>query len=137
MELILDFGSFWKPATAVFISWFVAQFLKAAINLRDKNPVSFLQDGGQISGHAATVSALATVMLLETGLSLLFLMSLVIAAIVIKDAMGVRYETSKHSTFLNKLTKEDDFKIVGHSPIEVLTGITFGLIIPILIYSVL
>ena len=137
MELILDITNFWKPFIAVFGTWLLVQLLKAGVNYRANKPISFLQNGGQISGHAATTIALATVILLETGLSLLFLIALVIAAIVINDAVGVRQETSKHSVFLNKLTQKQDYQIVGHDAIEVLTGATFGIIIPILLYSLL
>ena len=137
MELVLDISNFWKPFLAVFGTWFVVQVLKAGLNYRANTPMSFLQNGGQISGHAATTVALASTILLETGLSLLFLISLVLAAIVINDATGVRRETSKHSTFLNKLTQRKDYRIVGHDPIEVLTGVTFGIIIPLIIYALL
>lgn len=139
MELNLDPTNFWKPLLAIIISYVVAQGVKMILHVRAGKLVSvkrfFFEDGGMPSGHSANVAGLSTVILIETGFSLLFLITLVFAIVVLKDAVSIRYETSRHSEFLNKLTKQNSFKIVGHTPREMFAGVGIGIIVPVLLYS--
>ena len=124
-------------------SWFVAQMLKVIINAvinRKLDWERLVGDGGMPSGHSATVSSLAMLALLRCGPgSFEFAVCAILAIIVCHDAMGVRLETGKQAQMLNEivrtvevLTKQDlpEVKLkelVGHTPIQVLAGITIGL----------
>ena len=124
-------------------SWFVAQVLKVIINAvinRKLDWERLVGDGGMPSGHSATVSSLAMLALLRCGPgSFAFAVCAILAIIVCHDAMGVRLETGKQAQMLNEiirtvevLTKQDlpEVKLkelVGHTPIQVLAGITIGL----------
>ena len=123
-------------------SWLFAQLLKVAINAFLTKKLDWerlVGDGGMPSGHSATVSALAMTALLCCGPgSFEFAVCAVLAIIVCHDAMGVRLETGKQAQMLNEiirtvevLTKQDlpEVKLkelVGHTPVQVLAGITIG-----------
>ena len=123
--------------------WFSAQVLKVVINavLNKKLDLERLVgDGGMPSGHSATVSSLAVFALLQCGPgSFEFAICAILAIIVCHDAMGVRLETGKQAQMLNEmirivevLSKQDlpEVKLkelVGHTPIQVLAGITIGI----------
>ena len=102
--------------------------------------------GGMPSSHSATVCA----MLVATGRycgvnSAVFAVAAVLSIIVMYDAMGVRYETGEQAKLLNRMftewmDQESDAlpflkngkklkEMVGHTPIEVLTGAVLGILI--------
>ncbi len=143
MEYILDFLSNKYFLTAV-CAWTVAQVLKVIIHAfvyKTWDIKRLFGDGGMPSGHSATVSSLATVCALSFGLdSFEFAISGILAIIVCHDAMGVRREAGKHAKLLNILV--DSFEsfsknelpevalkeFVGHTPLQVITGIILGII---------
>ena len=123
-------------------SWLVAQVLKVMINAIINKKLDWerlVGDGGMPSGHSATVSSLAMFALLRSGPgSFEFAVCAILAIIVCHDAMGVRFETGKQAQMINEiirtvevLSKQDlpEVKLkelVGHTPIQVLAGITIG-----------
>ena len=123
--------------------WFTAQLIKVLINLflQKKLILERLSgDGGMPSGHSATVSSLAIFAALRCGCgSFEFAVTAILAIIVCHDAMGVRQETGKQAVIINemvlqfeKLMKQDitdiDLKeLVGHTPLQVIAGITVGI----------
>ena len=123
-------------------SWFIAQAIKVIINLCVTKKLSWERmfgDGGMPSGHSATVSSLAIFTALRCGTgSFEFAVTAILAIIVCHDAMGVRQEAGKQAMVINdmvaqfeKLLKQDivdiDLKeLVGHTPLQVLAGITLG-----------
>ena len=123
-------------------SWLIAQVMKVIINFCVTRQLSWERlfgDGGMPSGHSATVSSLAIFAALRCGCgSFEFAVSAILAIIVCHDAMGVRQETGKQAVIINemvqqfeKLMKQDitdiDLKeLVGHTPLQVLAGITVG-----------
>ena len=128
--------------------WFVAQILKTLIHLIiSKKFVAerLVGSGGMPSSHSATVCALVTATCYEYGAgSFEFAISLILAIIVMYDAMGVRYETGEQAKVLNRLFTEwmdqgiEQFQfphgkklkeMVGHTPIEVLTGAALGIVL--------
>ena len=133
--ITLDVAPFLKPALALVLTFLIAQALKMFNDARAGHRVLWVGNGGMPSSHTATVVGLAMVVLFEQGLSLLFLAVVVGALIVINDAVGVRWEASRHSLFLNELSKKEQFKIVGHRPLEVLAGAAVGVIVPVIVYS--
>ena len=124
-------------------SWTVAQVLKVIIHAIITKTWDFSRlfgDGGMPSGHSATVSSLATITGLSYGLgSFEFAISLTLAIIVCHDAMGVRREAGKHAKLLNilvdsyeKFSKNELPEVVlkefvGHTPLQVTTGILLGI----------
>ena len=124
--------------------WFVAQILKTIIHfIFTKKFVAerLVGSGGMPSSHAATVCALATASCIEYGAgSFPFAISLILAIIVMYDAMGVRRETGIQARVLNDIMKvfddmgrkelsaQDKLKeFVGHTPLQVLIGAILGI----------
>lgn len=129
--------------------WFVAQILKTIIHMIiNKKFVAerLVGDGGMPSCHSATVCALATASCLEYGPgSAEFAITLILATIVMHDAMGVRWETGIQAKVLNdiletfekmgrsELSAQEKLKeFVGHTPLQVLMGAILGVIIALL-----
>ena len=95
------------------------------------------------SSHTATVVSLCIACLIQEGAtSPLFAITLILAIVVIIDALGVRYETGKQAQVINKITKElfsgkmEEFntglkELVGHTPFQVFMGALVGIAVPI------
>lgn len=131
--------------------WAVAQVLKMiiyAVLNKEFSIERLFGDGGMPSGHSATVSAMAMISLLNYGVgSFEFALTMMLAIIVMHDAMGVRLETGKQAKVLNDMIEllvekkyvqafsEERLKeFVGHTPLQVGAGCILGLIIGILLY---
>jgi len=120
-----------KVVMAVFLTWFIAHFIKffnASINHRKIVLKQFFAVGGMPSAHAATVTSLSISILLEEGLSTTFVVAVVLALIVMRDALGVRAVVDKHTLKLNK-GKITQSERVGHTITEVVAGIVIGIVI--------
>lgn len=131
-------------------SWFVAQVIKTIIYaIINKKFVleRMVGDGGMPSCHSATVSSLALISGLYCGFHTFeFAAATLLAIIVCHDAMGVRLETGKQAQIINELTKafEDLTKedlpevklkeFVGHTPVQVIAGITIGIANALVLY---
>ena len=99
--------------------------------------------GGMPSSHSATVCAMVVATGRYCGISSSqFAIAAVLSIIVMYDAMGVRYETGEQAKLLNRMFSEwmdqgaASFpflggrklkEMVGHTPIEVLTGAVLGI----------
>lgn len=130
------------------LGWLVAQVLKTLIHfIITKQFVAerMVGSGGMPSSHSATVCALATAAGMKYGGgSFEFAISVMLAIIVMYDAMGVRRETGIQARVLNemiemftnmgnKMSVEDKLKeFVGHTPLQVLMGAILGIIIAVL-----
>lgn len=126
-------------------AWVIAQLLKTiiyAIINRKLHVRRLVGDGGMPSSHSATVTAIATTCGLTFGLaSFEFGVTVILAFIVMHDAMGVRKEAGKQAKVLNEmiefidsmgkdLSPEEKLKeFVGHTPMQVIAGAALGLII--------
>lgn len=95
------------------------------------NMQSMLSTGGMPSGHSALVSSLATSIGIKYGpFHDLFVLSLVFAAIVIYDAMNIRYQSGLHAHALNAIKGEKRLnESLGHLPSETLVGSMVGVLI--------
>ena len=105
----------------------------------------------RMSLAATTVCALVTAVCYEYGAgSFEFAISLILAIIVMYDAMGVRRETGIQAQVLNEMLKvfedmgrseisaHDKLKeFVGHTPLQVLMGALLGILCGVVIYSFL
>lgn len=133
---------------AAVMGWFIAQVLKTIIHLMiTKEWVweRMVGSGGMPSSHSATVAALATAAGMQYGGgSFEFAMSVIMAIIVMHDAMGVRRETGIQAIVLNemmdlfkemgkKMPIEDKLKeFVGHTPLQVWMGALLGICIGVM-----
>lgn len=140
--------------TAV-LSWLAAQIIKAIVNacqMRSFEWSRLIGNGGMPSSHSATVTGLAMITGLKNGFhSTSFAIAFVLAAIVIKDAVGVRKETEKQSRIIEQMLervnrissnlkweklapREKLKKFVGHNIQEVVCGVLVGLGVAIAYY---
>ncbi|HJX05905.1 MAG TPA: divergent PAP2 family protein [Candidatus Nanoarchaeia archaeon] len=132
---------------SVTIAWLFGKILKTIIQWSKDKKISakaLLYDGGMPSLHTIATVSLSTGLFLDAGsrLSPLFVLSVVLALIVINDALKVRMLVEKHSKVINKMNQDKkDFPQMeehsGHTPAEVLVGIIIGIIIPIIVYAIL
>lgn len=128
--------------------WFTAQVAKTIVNciLMHRFEIERMWgDGGMPSAHSATVCAmLVAAARLEGTDSAIFAVASVVAIITMHDAMGVRRETGKQARILNQMLTEwiemgarstpilADKKLkemVGHTPIEVISGAALGALV--------
>ena len=120
----------------------VAQFLKPFVHKWRTGEFDWHQiagTGGMPSSHSAMVSALATGIGLEHGFdSPAFAVAAIFAMIVTYDAAGVRQQAGRHARALNTIVaelltghplEEIHFdELIGHSRLEVLAGVLFGIV---------
>ena len=134
---------------SAILGWFVAQVLKTLIHMIiNKKFVAerMVGSGGMPSSHSSPVCALATAAGMKYGGgSYEFAIAVMLAIIVMYDAMGVRRETGKQGRVLNEMLEiftnmgnqisaEEKLKeFVGHTPLQVLMGAILGIIIALLV----
>ncbi len=132
-----------------FTAWLTAQILKTivyAIVNRKLDLPRLIGDGGMPSSHSATVTAIATTCGLNYGLaSFEFGVTVILAFIVMHDAMGVRLQTGKQAKIINEiieiidsmgkdLSPEEKLKeLVGHTPLQVTAGALLGIAVALVI----
>lgn len=125
---------------AAFIAWAIAQISKTIYELiryRKLILSRMVSAGGMPSSHSALVMSLATATARVAGIdSAAFAVSLVLAAIVMYDAAGVRRAVSIQARILNQMIDEafegKPFaekrlrELIGHTPIQVIVGGLLG-----------
>lgn len=143
MKTILDN----RILVASFIAWAIAQLSKTIYELiRYRKLVlsRVVSAGGMPSSHSALVTSLATATGRVTGIeSAAFAISLVLAAIVMYDAAGVRRAVSIQARILNQMIDEafegKPFaekrlrELIGHTPIQVIVGGLLGIGVALII----
>ena len=127
-----------------FTAWLVAQSLKHVVGLFGRNRRIFAEksrstimlSGGMPSAHSATVTALTmTIGLYEGWTSAVFALSAVFSAVVIYDAVMVRYSSGQQGDALNKLIKMQKQQIRainvahGHTAVEAVAGALVGVLV--------
>ena len=130
-------------------SWFIAQLLKVFTGVFKQKDFSVLEmffgTGGMPSSHSATVCALATACGIKEGFaSPAFAISVILAMIVMRDALGMRRQIGEHAKALNRLLKnlsesinDPDLtekaleELAGHTPLQVFAGMNLGILVPI------
>ncbi|MBO4533258.1 MAG: divergent PAP2 family protein [Treponema sp.] len=134
---------------AGIFSWLSAQFLKTVIELfygRIKSfkvllESMFWRTGGMPSSHSAIVTAVCTSIGIKEGPdSSVFILSLLLTFITMRDAVGVRRSSGVQSKKINEIGTElesngylKEYKTIkevnGHTPIQVIMGAILGLVI--------
>lgn len=150
MEFFRDLLSNYVLVCAM-LSWVAAQLLKTIIYLvlhKNFSLERVLGAGGWPSSHTAAVVGAAVAVGRVSGVgSPLFGVAVVLAGVVIYDALGIRRQAGFHARMLNVLVKhhpeettryvpkkKTEFKeLLGHSPFEVLSGAALAVIICFLI----
>lgn len=142
MRELLDNGILLCSITA----WVIAQIIKTIIDWRINHRLNLrrmISNGGMPSAHTAVVVAMAVMIAFREGVgSTAFAISFALTAIVINDAVGVRYHTGEQSKVINKilhrmlvegkpLTDESLQELVGHTPTEAFFGAVIGLVVPL------
>lgn len=131
-------------SVATFLIAQVCKFVLTAITKHTLVPERLKGDGGMPSAHSATVMALGTMVGYVSGLgSVDFALSMILAGVVMHDALGVRREVGRHSVNISDLYEkaEDEPKekmttFVGHKMSEVVVGAVLGVAVAV-IYIVL
>ena len=105
MEILKAFASNHTLFSAI-TAWAVSQLTKFFINIIVEKKVDFTRfigDGGMPSAHSATVTALATMAGIQAGFdSVIFAVALIFSIVVMRDAVGVRYEAGKHAASIKE-----------------------------------
>jgi acid phosphatase family membrane protein YuiD len=129
-------------------SWFFSQLIKGVIALLHIRKSGFREvletlvwrTGGMPSSHAAVVASMTAAVAFDEGIgSNLFAVSLWMALVVMRDAMGVRRASGLQARALNLLGRNSTEKlgiefhpvkeIQGHAPLEVIVGAFLGIFI--------
>ena len=129
--------------SALFAS-LISQLVKgtvSSVRSRSLTWSRFWEPGGFPSSHSATVTAVATAVVLTHGWqSDLFAVVAVLAVIVLYDAVNIRQQVGQHSKFLNILRDRETpwekpfAELVGHTRAEVLTGAALGILLTLLFF---
>ncbi len=141
------------PLICAAVSWLLAQIIKTILHLivtRKFDAERLIGTGGMPSSHSATVSSLATAIAVNYGSdSGYFAIALILAIVVMYDALGVRRETGKQAVVINEMIEmfndmgkpmsaEEKLKIfVGHTPMQVFAGCIFGMMIAFIVCGII
>ena len=131
---------------ATLIAWVSSQTLKVIIHYIQYRKIDlslFSETGGMPSAHSATVSALSSMVGFEVGwTSPLFMVCLTFSLIVMYDAAGLRRAAGEQAKILNRiildvysrrrLQSKRLKELVGHTPVEVMAGCVFGILLAII-----
>jgi len=133
MQIFHDFP-FLVPVFALFI----AESLKVIVTSIQQKHLSmktFLHSGGMPSGHSTLVSSLVTLVYFRfSPKSVEFAMAMVLAIIVLYDAVSLRWQAGKHAKILNQLQKEKRLdERLGHTYLQMFAGICLGFIVTFLL----
>ena len=124
-------------------AWFIAQALKIPTYWLVEKKLDFMRffgSGGMPSSHSAFVVSLAIMVGAIEGFSTAaFAIAVVLAAIVMYDASGVRHETGVQGQVLNEIlekvfvngepiTDVELKELVGHTKVEVAGGFIVGVL---------
>ena len=138
---------------APLIAWLSAQVLKFIIHSiveREFSLSRLFGDGGMPSGHSATVVSVAVATGLYEGFdTAVFAVAMILAIVVMHDAMNVRYQAGKQAELLNAmadmfekitgadLPNEEKLKeLLGHTPLQVAAGCLLGIATAIIMYLI-
>jgi len=129
---------------ALVLSYALPQFGKILVIIfkhKQKFNISdLIVTGGMPSVHSSIVIGLLTIIGLTEGFSTLFYLTLAFAAVVLRDAMGVRRTAGEEGRILNQVIKKTKVKVpklhysLGHTPVQVAVGSIIGFITSYLVF---
>lgn len=121
-------------------SLIIAQIIKIVIEIIRSKKIDMARPykyGGMPSSHAAAVVSATVIVALVDGIySSFFALTLLFSLLVIRDALGLRMELTRHGVAINKLIArlsdgekngyEKQSERVGHTVLEVVIGMVLG-----------
>lgn len=130
---------------AVLVSWFCVHLVKYILICKKNKSYKFslevFDSGGMPSAHTAILASVTTVVGLSDGFnSGIFALAAVMLAIVMHDATRVRRSSGEQGLAIIKIIKEQKSKIEiphiykGHTPPEVIFGLSLGVIIGLIVF---
>ncbi len=145
-QFLSDYAYFVIP----LFSWLMAQVVKIVIEgtrRRDWDWRYIYRSGGMPSAHTTIIVSLCTVLAYRLGTtSPEFGIACILAAIVMYDAVNVRHAVGEHAMALRAILPAVFKKSVppemiihqsnGHTPLEVLSGLIIGVVVPVLVFIV-
>lgn len=119
------------------LAWLITGITKFLINSIKANRLAFdlIGYGGMPSNHSAIVSSMAALIGFKEGISHpAFGAALTLAFVVILDANSLRRQVGKHATEINQLNVNNTNFIrlrerVGHTRLEIIAGISVGIVV--------
>jgi acid phosphatase family membrane protein YuiD len=139
--------AFSKVIIPIILAGMISQGLKIILFTIKHKKKFHLKDlivtGGMPSTHSALVVSLSVAIGLYEGCSTAFVISVVLALVVLRDAFGVRREAGEEGRMLNKVIKAAKLKLpkehyaLGHTPLEVFVGTIIGVLTAVLSYILL
>ncbi len=139
-----------SPVFLVLIVWFVIQGTKVIIDVIKYKKIywsTFFSSGWFPSFHTGLSSSVTMFVLLEYGIdSTLFMVTFAFSMLFAYDAMNLRFEAGQHASYINILRHElQDVLVktpkkpplkerIWHTPLEVLGGFVFGMILTLILY---
>ncbi|MFV0440105.1 MAG: divergent PAP2 family protein [Lachnospirales bacterium] len=144
-----EFFGYNKVLSVAILSWTVAQIIKIIIELIRNGKLDLelmMSSGGMPSSHSSTITACAAAIGFQNGFnSDIFALATIVSFIVMYDASGVRRQAGLHAKLLNSIVKKfedhnfnvtDDLKeLLGHTPVQVISGALLGILIACLVYN--
>lgn len=131
----------------ILTSWVVAQgakYIIVAIKQRNFDHLRQLYLSGNMpSAHSATVMSMATLIGLREGIdSAIFGLAIMVAAVVMYDAVMVRRSVGEQGLAIQELIRaaKNNERVVipraakGHTPLEVVVGAGLGVLIGIVVF---
>ncbi|GAB01300.1 divergent PAP2 family protein [Acinetobacter venetianus] len=117
-----------------FLAWLICGLTKFLVNSIKSKRLAFdlIGYGGMPSNHSAIVSSMVSLIAFKEGIdSSAFGVSLTLAFIVILDANSLRQQIGKHAKAINEINSNGNIKLrerIGHTKLEILAGISIGMI---------
>ncbi|MDR0369650.1 MAG: divergent PAP2 family protein [Candidatus Peribacteria bacterium] len=142
------------PIFIVALVGIIIQITKVIIDSLSQKHFTLEQvfsSGGFPSFHSGVASSVTMIALLSDGIySITFAIAMTFSLLFAYDAMNIRFQTGMHAEYLNDLRKDlqDNFLMknrkknklkerLGHTPVEVLGGIIFGVSLTFILYYIL
>jgi acid phosphatase family membrane protein YuiD len=157
--LIFDIATKELAMTAIFHNFaIIASFTSIVLAQAVKVPMYWIvskswntargfSTGGMPSSHSAGVASLAAAIGMVDGISSsVFAIAVLVSAITMYDAAGIRRHAGIHATFINQLLRSQPANLqegkevnllkemLGHRPIEVVAGAVFGIMVSVLLH---
>ena len=141
-----------SPLAVALLSLVLAQLLKVGTHYYTDRRLDWrrcIGSGGMPSSHASTVTSVAVSVGLHDGFgSHTFAVAMVLALVVMYDAMNVRLQAGKQAGILNQILVElpDDHpaqtkerqplkELLGHTPTQVVAGALMGVFTAYVMYA--
>ena len=135
----MDFSYLITP----FIAWLVAGSTKFLINSLKQRSFAFglVGYGGLPSNHTSIVTAMPALIYFKNGFdNPAFGVAITIAFIVMLDASSLRRQVGHHAASINKIYENDPShkelrERMGHTPIEILSGVVVGFGVAFIVFK--